>query len=129
MEDNNLIEPNGIFNGFCEDYSDVGSFMRIPCGKCGLVHPAICEDYNKTPHDIYLEQRANDLNSDDMLEKDSQDDAMVIFSKEYHGFEDCVDIFRDVSEMFDRSLNPDVADLPGEFHGTVTIKVTYHEPR
>lgn len=57
----------------------------------------------------------------------SQTDVKTIFSKEYHGFEDCVDIYRDISEMFDPRLNPDSEGLCPEFQGTIKIEVTYQE--
>jgi len=51
----------------------------------------------------------------------------VIFSKEYHGFEDCVDIGRDIHEMFDPRFNSEVEGLDPEFKGIIKIVVTYSE--
>lgn len=55
----------------------------------------------------------------------SQEKPTIIFTKEYHGFEDCVDIARDVYEMFDSRYNPEAAILSPEFMGTIKIVVTY----
>ena len=56
-----------------------------------------------------------------------KDEGKVIFEKEYHGFEDCVDVSRDMHEMFDPRFNPDVAGIDPEFCGTIKIVVTYCE--
>jgi hypothetical protein len=47
----------------------------------------------------------------------------VLLSKTYHGFEDAVDLDRDVSEIF---MGRD--DIPGEFQGTITVTITYTPP-
>jgi hypothetical protein len=49
----------------------------------------------------------------------------VIFQKDYHGFEDAVDIERDVSECFDARFNPAMEGIPGEFQGTIRVTVEY----
>jgi len=59
----------------------------------------------------------------------SKDNVRMIFSKEYHGFEDSVDIYRDVEEMLDPRFNSGAEGLNPEFRGTIKIEVTYHEPR
>lgn len=43
----------------------------------------------------------------------------TIFNKTYHGFEDVVDLERDISEMWYDS------GLPGEFQGKVKVTVEY----
>jgi len=48
--------------------------------------------------------------------------AVIIFKKSYHGFEDAVDIDRDISEMWDGTKE---LGIPGDFEGTVTVTVTY----
>ncbi len=53
---------------------------------------------------------------------------LMIFIKEYHGFESCYDIGRDIHEMFDPRFNPDIKGIDPEFEGTIKIEVTYHEP-
>lgn len=50
---------------------------------------------------------------------------ITILDKQYHGFEDAVDIDRDVSEMFDSWVNPNAAKIPGEFQGTIRVLITY----
>lgn len=78
MEENNLVgQKSSSSNGFtfcedilCDEFSITGSYMRMPCGKCGHVHPANFADYSKTPHEVYQEQRANGFSFEDMLEKD-----------------------------------------------------------
>lgn len=54
-----------------------------------------------------------------------KDEGKVIFEKEYHGFEDCVDIPRDVHEMLDPRFNPDCDGIEPEFKGIIKIVVTY----
>lgn len=43
----------------------------------------------------------------------------IVFHKVYDGFEDAVDLERDVSEMWDDS------DLPGEWQGKLVVYITY----
>lgn len=50
---------------------------------------------------------------------------ITVFDKEYHGFEDAVDVFRDVSEAFDGRFNPSMKGIPGEFQGTMRVTITY----
>lgn len=53
----------------------------------------------------------------------------ILFEKKYEGFESLSDLGRDVHEAFDHRFNPAVKDLPGEFQGTVTVKITYSEEK
>lgn len=46
----------------------------------------------------------------------------TLLDKEYHGFEDAVDIERDISEMFH---SPAADNIPGEYQGTIRVVVTY----
>lgn len=48
---------------------------------------------------------------------------VILLKKTYHGFEDAVDLDRDVSEIF-MGRN----DIPGEFQGTLTVTITYTPP-
>ena len=43
----------------------------------------------------------------------------VLFMKKYHGFEDVVDIERDIYEAIQDS------DIPAEFQGVVEVTITY----
>ena len=51
-----------------------------------------------------------------------------IYSQEYSGFESFYDYFRDVHEAVDPDFNDKMKDIPGEFRGTITVKITYTEP-
>lgn len=51
----------------------------------------------------------------------------TIFEKTYHGFEDCVDVYRDVSEAFDGDFNDIWKKIPGEFQGKVKVTIEYEE--
>ena len=57
----------------------------------------------------------------------NKEDTKTIFFKEYHGFESCADIYRDVAEMLDPRFNPEAEGIGGEFQGTIKIEVTYCE--
>ena len=48
-----------------------------------------------------------------------------IFKKTYEGFEDIVDLERDISEMWDETINPVVKDIPAEFQGSVQVRILY----
>lgn len=48
-----------------------------------------------------------------------------IFKKIYEGFEDIVDLERDISEMWNDKINPLVKDIPSEFKGSVQVRITY----
>ena len=50
---------------------------------------------------------------------------VTLLNKEYHGFESWADIFRDVSECFDRDFEPEAKKVPGEGRGIMTVMVTY----
>lgn len=52
-------------------------------------------------------------------------DPMVIFHKEYEGFEALADVERDVGEAFNGDYNPKSSILMGEYQGTVTVTITY----
>ncbi len=45
--------------------------------------------------------------------------SVVVLQKTYHGFEDAVDIERDISEMWSDS------EIPSEFQGEVQVLVIY----
>jgi len=62
--------------------------------------------------------------SDDWKELTSKK-PIVIFDKNYEGFEAMADINRDISEAFDGDYNPKSTILSGEFQGTVAITITY----
>jgi hypothetical protein len=49
----------------------------------------------------------------------------IIFKRDYHGFEDVVDLERDISECFDSRFNPEAKDIPNEFTGTVKVTIEY----
>ena len=46
----------------------------------------------------------------------------VLLNEKYYGFEDCIDIDRDISEMFTFEVSEEIGP---EFLGTVTVLVTY----
>jgi len=50
---------------------------------------------------------------------------MVLFQKDYVGFEALYDLGRDVSEAIDSAYNPAAAILQGEYQGTVRVTITY----
>ena len=50
---------------------------------------------------------------------------MVIFKKEYSGFEDSYDVDRDVSEAMDADFNPIWKTIGGEWLGTLKIIIEY----
>lgn len=50
---------------------------------------------------------------------------MLIFEKDYEGFESLSDIERDIIECFDPQFNEKAKDIPSEFEGTVKVVITY----
>lgn len=52
---------------------------------------------------------------------------MIIFEKNYEGFESLFDIDRDISECFDENFNPNMVGISGEFQGTMKVLITYIE--
>lgn len=50
---------------------------------------------------------------------------MIIFHKNYEGFESLSDIDRDVAEALDSDFNPVAENIQGEFDGTVRVVITY----
>ena len=50
---------------------------------------------------------------------------MVLFQKDYVGFEALADIERDLSEALDSDSNPAAAIRQGEYQGTVRVTITY----
>jgi hypothetical protein len=50
---------------------------------------------------------------------------MVIFKKEYDGFEDSADVYRDVSEAMDADFTPVWKDIGGEWQGKLKITIEY----
>ena len=50
---------------------------------------------------------------------------MVIFKKEYKGFEDSYDVYRDVSEALDADFTPIWKSIGGEWLGTLKITIEY----
>lgn len=52
-------------------------------------------------------------------------EKIVLLEKTYHGFEDVYDLGRDMAELWEESMNPMAARLPGEFQGTIRVTVTY----
>jgi hypothetical protein len=49
----------------------------------------------------------------------------VIFKKEYHGYEELFDYFRDMDEAVRSDFNDKAEILNGEFSGTVKVTIEY----
>lgn len=54
-------------------------------------------------------------------------ESVLIFEKDYEGFESCYDLQRDMIEAFDPRFNDGAKNLSPEFNGTLTVKMTYKE--
>lgn len=50
---------------------------------------------------------------------------MILLEKEYNGFEEFYDYFRDISEICDFPQDSDFKKVRGEFQGTVKVKVEF----
>lgn len=50
---------------------------------------------------------------------------IILLEKEYKGFEDFYDYFRDVQEVIDFPEDDDFKKIKGEFTGTMKVKVTF----
>lgn len=53
--------------------------------------------------------------------------SKIIWQKDYEGFEDLYDYFRDTTEAMDPTFNPNMAEIPGEFQGTMRVTIEYIE--
>lgn len=53
--------------------------------------------------------------------------SKIIWQKDYEGFEDLSDYFRDTDEAVDPRFNPNMAEIPGEFQGTIRVTIEYIE--
>lgn len=51
--------------------------------------------------------------------------SKVIYKKEYHGFEDFSDYWRDMDEAVRPEFNAAMKDIPGEFQGTIRVTIEY----
>lgn len=52
--------------------------------------------------------------------------SRFLFVKEYC-WEDLYDLQRDMGEVLDERLNPEAADIPGEYTGVIKVTVEYIE--
>jgi hypothetical protein len=50
---------------------------------------------------------------------------MILWQKDYHGFEHFSDYWRDVEEAVSPNFNASMDKLPAEFQGTVRVTITY----
>ncbi len=50
---------------------------------------------------------------------------MILLKKQYHGFEDFYDYFRDVAEICEFPEDPNFKKVKGEFQGTVKVTVEF----
>lgn len=51
---------------------------------------------------------------------------MILLKKTYHGFEDVVDLGRDVEEAFLFPHDPEFRKIIGEFQGTVEVEIKFY---
>lgn len=52
---------------------------------------------------------------------------MIVFKKDYEGFESLYDIERDVIECFDPRFNNLAKNIPSEFEGTIKVTIEYKD--
>jgi hypothetical protein len=50
---------------------------------------------------------------------------MLIFEKEYQGFEDASDLQRDIIECLDPDFNPKAKEIEPEFQGIIKVTIEY----
>lgn len=53
--------------------------------------------------------------------------SKIIWQKDYEGFESLYDYFRDTDEAMDARFNSNMAEIPGEFQGTMRVTIEYIE--